>query len=137
MWRVSLARWVAIGAVFVLQAALQAQTTASQLPVSLDHIRAGLAEPAPVLQVPVESGDKPIFRVEVRQANWTLRPVEPEPPVDTTYGLPTVQELLIDGIQKVRAYKHSRTERRAQKEVADALAALCSVRDCAPPRSPQ
>jgi hypothetical protein len=135
---ISVARWGTFAALVILQAPIQAQSSASQLPVSLDRIRLALQEPPPVLQVPVQSGQKPSFRVEVRQP--VLRPIEHEPPLDPTFGLPSVGELLMDGVMKIHwdlvNYKRSRAERRARKEVEDALAALCAVRECPAPRSP-
>lgn len=65
-----------VGALVVLRAPIQAQTSDSHLPVSLDRIRAALKEPPPVLQVPAASSDTPTFRVEVRQPVWDLRPIE-------------------------------------------------------------
>ncbi|HWJ57593.1 MAG TPA: hypothetical protein VNR90_15240, partial [Vicinamibacterales bacterium] len=51
-----------------------------------------------------------------------------------TWGLPSAGELLMDGIEKIHSaasgYKHRRAERRARKEVQDALAAFCAVREC-------
>jgi len=131
---ITVARWWTIGALAVLQAPLQAQTSTSPLPLSLDRIRAALEEPPPILQIPVESADKPTFRVEVRQSMWALRPIEEERPFDPTMGLPSVGELLMDGIEKIHSevvnYKHGRAQRRARKEVEEALAALCAVREC-------
>ena len=53
---------------------------------------------------------------------------------DPTWGLPSAGELLMDGIEKIHSaasgYKHRRAERRARKEVQDALAAFCAVREC-------
>jgi hypothetical protein len=44
------------------------------------------------------------------------------------------RELLMGGIRKIRSavvtYKRGRAERRARKEVADALAAFCAARGC-------
>lgn len=141
MRSISAARWLIIGSLVVLHAPILAQASASQLPVSLDRIRAALKEPQPVLQVPVESGKTPIFRVDVRQPIWGLRPVEDERPFDPTMGLPSAGELLIDGIGKIHSdivkYKRGRADRRAQKEVADALAALCALRDCPPEPTPK
>src|SRR5262245_30752268 len=109
---ITVARWWTVGALAMLQAPtqVQAQTGTSQLPVSLDRSRAALEEPPPILQIPVESGEKPIFRVEVRQSMWALRPIEEERPFDPTMGLPSVGELLMDGIEKIHSdivnYKH-------------------------------
>lgn len=132
----SVALCCTVGALVVLQAATQAQTGDSQLPVSLDRIRTRLKEPPPVLQVPGEAGEMPTFRVEVRQPLWTSRPIEEEP-FDATLGLPSVGELLMGGIEKIRSaavgYKRARTERRARREVEDALAAFCAVHECPAP----
>ena len=116
------------GAVLVLQTPLQAQTTDAQLPVSLDRIRAALKQPPPMVRVPAPApSDEPTFRVEVREPVLDLQPIE-EKPFDLTYGLPSAGELLMRGIGKIQSgivnYKRSRAERRARKEVEDALAAF-------------
>jgi len=116
------------GAVLVLQTPLQAQTTDAQLPVSLDRIRAALKQPPPMVRVPAPApSDAPTFRVEVREPVLDLQPIE-EKPFDLTYGLPSAGELLMRGIGKIQSgivnYKRSRAERRARKEVEDALAAF-------------
>src|SRR5262245_30074823 len=126
-------RWIPgatilVGAILVLQMPIQAQTADAQLPVSLDRIRAALKQvPPPVLQVPAPSDDSPTFRVEVREQVLDLRAIE-EKPFDLTYGLPSAGELLMRGIGKIQSgivnYKRSRAERRARKEVEDALAAF-------------
>jgi hypothetical protein len=119
----------------VLHAPLQAQTDGSPLPVSLERIRAGLKEPPPLLQIPAPSGDTPTFRAEVQAGLSFLQPIEEEP-FDPTWGLPSAGELLMGGIGKIRSavvtYKRGRAERRARKEVADALAAFCAARGCPP-----
>ena len=65
-----------------------------------------------------------------------LQPVD-ETPFDPTFGLPSVGELLMDGVEKIRSavvdYKRRRAERRARKEVDDALAAFCAVHECSLP----
>jgi hypothetical protein len=47
--------------------------------------------------------------------------------------------LLMNGIEKIRStavhYKRGRAERRARKEVEDALAAFCAVRECPTPNT--
>jgi hypothetical protein len=116
------------GAVLVLQTPLQAQTNDAQLPVSLDRIRAALKQPPPMVRVPAPvPSDEPTFRVEVREPVLDLQPIE-EKPFDLTYGLPSAGELLMRGIGKIQSgivnYKRSRAERRARKEVEDALAAF-------------
>ncbi len=120
-----------VGAILVLQTPIQAQTDDATLPVSLERIRAALKE-QPLLRVPELSGD-PTFYVEVRRRLPVLQPVE-EKPFDPTFGLPSVGELMMDGIEKIRSavvnYKRGRAERRARQEVADALAAFCATRGC-------
>jgi len=116
------------GAVLVLQTPIQAQTNDAQLPVSLDRIRAALKQPPPMVRVPAPApSDEPTFRVEVREPVLDLQPIE-EKPFDLTYGLPSAGELLMRGIGKIQSgivnYKRSRAERRARKEVEDALAAF-------------
>ena len=122
-----------VSTVLVLHAPLQAQTDGSPLPVSLERIRAGLKEPPPLLQMPAPSGDTPTFRVEVQAGLPLLQPIVEEP-FDPTYGLPSAGELLMGGIGKIRSavvtYRRGRAERRARKEVADALAAFCAARGC-------
>lgn len=124
-------RWIPgatilVGAILVLQMPIQAQTADAQLPVSLDRIRAALQQPPPLRQAP-KTDDTPTFRVEVREPVLDLQPVD-EKPFDLTWGLPSAGELLATGIGKIRSsivnYKRGRAERRARKEVEDALAAF-------------
>lgn len=132
-------RWIAgvpllfVGAILVLQTPLQGQTDDAHLPVSMERIRAALKEQPPLLQVPAPSGDMPTFHVEVRERLPVLQPVD-ENPFDPTFGLPSVGELMVDGIEKIRSaaanYKRGRAGRRARKEVEDALAAFCATRGC-------
>ena len=131
-------RWIIgasilIGAILVLPRPLQAQADAAPLPVSLDRIRAALKQPPPVLQVPARPEEQPTFRTEVQEHLLDLPPLE-EQPFDLTWGLPSAGELLMTGIGKIRSsivnYKRGRAERRARKEVADALAAFCASRGC-------
>jgi len=121
-----------LGTILALQSPAQAQAADSPLPVSLERIRAGLKQPPPLLQ-PAPSGDRPTFRIEVRERPFVLQPPD-EKPFDPTFGLPSVGELLMDGIGGVRSaavhYKRRRVERRARKEVDDALAAFCADREC-------
>jgi hypothetical protein len=128
----------AVVAMVVLQSPTQAQTDDSPLPVSLERIRAKLEEPPPRLRVPAPSGDMATFRVEVRQS--VLQPLD-EKPFDLTWGLPSVGELLMGGIDKIRSaavdYKRGRAVRRARREVQEALAAFCAVHECAAPASPK
>ena len=122
-----------VGALLVLQTPIQAQTDGSPLPVSLERIRAGLKDPPPLLQILAPSGDTPTFRAEVQAGLSFLQPINEEP-FDPTYGLPSVGELLMGGIGKIHSavvtYKRGRAERRARKEVEDALAAFCAARAC-------
>jgi hypothetical protein len=121
-----------VGALLLLHAPVQAQTTPAPLPVSLERIRAGLRQPPPALRVVAPPAGVPTFRVEVEQF-WNDRPVEEEV-FDPTYGLPSVGDLMMGGIGKIRSaavgYKQRRTKRKARQEVADALAAFCAVHEC-------
>ena len=127
-----------IGTILALQSPIQAQDAASQLPVSMERIRAGLERPPSRLQVPQPSVDVPTFRIEVRERPFVLKPID-EKPFDPTYGLPSVGELLMNGIENIRSaavdYKRRRVERRARKEVDGALAAFCTVGECATPNT--
>lgn len=122
-----------VGAVIILLTPIQAQTADAPLPVSLERIRAGLKEPPPLLRIPAPSGDVPTFRVEVQAGLPLLQPAE-EIPFDPTFGLPSVGELLMGGIGKIRSavvnYKRGRAEQGARKEVEDAIAAFCAARGC-------
>jgi hypothetical protein len=132
-------RWISgvplliVGAILVLHTPIQAQTDVAPLPVSMERIRAGLKEPPPLLRMPALSGEIPTFRVEVLGGLPLLQPVD-EIPFDPTFGLPSVGELLMGGIGKIRTavvnYKRGRAEQRARKEVEDALAAFCATRGC-------
>jgi len=125
-----------LGTILALQSPIQAQAADSQLPVSIERIRAGLKQPPSLLQVPPPSGDMPTFRVEVRERPFVLRPID-EKPFDPTFGLPSAGELLMNGIGKIGSaavdYKRRRARRRARKEVDGALAAFCAVRECSTP----
>ncbi len=125
-----------LATILALQSTIAAQAADSQLPVSVARIRAGLMQPPSLLQVPPPSGDTPTFRLEVRERPFNLQPTD-EKPFDPTFGLPSVGELLMNGIEGVRSaavdYKHRRAERRARKEVNGALAAFCAARQCAAP----
>jgi hypothetical protein len=83
-----------LGMVLALQSPIQAQTAESQLPVSMERIRAGLKQPPSLLQVPPPSGDMPTFRVEVRERSFVLRPID-EKPFDPTFGLSSAGKLLM------------------------------------------
>jgi hypothetical protein len=122
-----------VGPILVLQTPIQAQTDDAHSPVSIERIRAALKEQPPLLRLPAPSRDMPTFHVEVRELLPVLQPVD-ENPFDPTFGLPSVGELMMDGIEKIRSavvnYKRGRAERRARKEVEDALAAFCATRGC-------
>jgi hypothetical protein len=124
-----------VGAILVLQCPIQAQGDNADLPVSIERIRAALKR-QPLLQIPPESGDAPTFRIEVRGRFSVLQPID-DKPFDPTFGLPSVGELLMGGVQKIGSavvdYKRRRAERRARKEVDDALAAFCAVHECPMP----
>jgi hypothetical protein len=127
-----------LGTILAFQSPIQAQAADSQLPVSMERIRAALRQPPPILRVPAPSGDRPTFHVEVRQRLFVLQPID-EKPFDPTFGLPSVGELLMNGIENIRSaavdYKRGRAERRARKEVDDALATFCGVRECSTPNT--
>jgi hypothetical protein len=124
---------LSLGTILALSLPIQAQAADQELPVSIERIRAGLKRPPPVLQVPPPSGDMPTFRIEVRAHPFVLQPVD-EGPFDPTYGLPSAGELLMNGIEKIRSAQRRRAERRARKEVDDALAAFCAIRECSTPK---
>jgi hypothetical protein len=117
----------------VLQSPIQAQAPDSRLPVSIERIRAALQQPASPLQMPAPAGDTATFHIEVQERAFVFRP-DDEKPFDPTFGLPSIGELLMDGIQKIGssavAYKRGRAERRARKAVADDLVAFCMARAC-------
>jgi hypothetical protein len=125
-----------LGTILALQSPVQAQAADSQLPVSIERIRAGLKQPPPLLQLPAPSGDVPTFRIEVRERAFVLQPID-EKPFDPTFGLPSAGELLMNGIENIRSaavhYKRHRAERRARNEVDAALAAFCAGRECSTP----
>jgi hypothetical protein len=125
-----------IAASLVYPSPVQAQTDDSI--ASMQRIRTALKQPPPVLWVPAASGDTPTFRVEVQERLLVLRPID-EKPFDPTLGLPSVGELLMDGIEKIRStavhYKRGRAERRARKEVDEALTAFCAARECSTPKT--
>ena len=127
-----------LGTILALQSPVQAQAADSQLPVSMERIRAGLKQPPSLLQVAPPSGDTPTFRIEVRERPFVLQPIDEEP-FDPTFGLPSVGELLMNGIENIRSaaveYKRRRAERRARKEVDGALVAFCAVHECSTPNT--
>jgi hypothetical protein len=106
------------------------------LPVSIERIRAALKEQPPLLTLSALSDDVPTFQVEVRQRLSVLQPVDEEP-FDPTFGLPSAGQLMMSGIGKIQSavanYKRGRAERRARKEVEDALAAFCALHECVMP----
>jgi hypothetical protein len=122
-----------VAAILALQSPIQAQTADSRLPVSIDRIRAGLTQPPSVLQVPLPPDEAPTFRIEIRQ-QVVVPPAVDEQPFNPTFGLPSLGELVLSAIEGVRSaavdYKHRRAERRARKEVDDAIAAFCAVHQC-------
>ena len=127
-----LALLLSLGTIVLLQSKMQAQAADTELPVSIERIRAALNGPQP-LQITPLSGDTPTFRVEIQANAFAIKPFEKEV-VDYTYGLPTLGGLAMEGIEYLRAtfvrYKRGYAERRARKEVQDALAAFCAVHDC-------
>ncbi len=127
-WITAVPLWI-VGAILVLQSPIQAQTADSPLPVSMDRIRRALTQEPPPLQLPASSDGGPTFRIEVRQRPFVLQPAE-EKPFDPSFGLPSLGELLLDGIDKIRSAAHHRAERGARKEVEEALAAFCAVNEC-------
>lgn len=134
-WTIVVPSWV-LGTILTLQSSVQAQTGDSQSPASMERIRAALKQPPPLLRVPAPSVDRPTFRIEVRERPFVLRPTDEEP-FDPTFGLPSVGELLMDGVDKIRSaavdYKRRRAGRRARREVDDSIAAFCAVRECPAP----
>ena len=107
------------------------------LPVSLARIRAALVrtQESPSLALDT-SAENPTFRIEIRERKplqWNVTTVDDEP-FDMTWGLPSAGQLMMAGIGKLQdavvRYRRTRAERRARREVEDALAAFCAVRDC-------
>ena len=123
------------GTILALQTQIQAKAPDQQSSVSIARIRAGLNRPPP-LRIVVPSDDRTTFRSEVRARPFVLP--SNEQAIDPTLGLPTLGELVMDGIENVRSaavqYKRRRAERRARKEVADVLAAFCAIRECPTPQ---
>jgi hypothetical protein len=138
-------RWIVavplsiVGGLLALQTPIQAQTADTQLPVSLERIRAALREQPPVLRVAASSSDAvPTFQVEVQQ-RLSIQPPVDEQPFDLTWGLPSAGQLAMMGIGKIQTavvnYKRGRAERRARKEVEDALSVFCATHECPAPTS--
>jgi hypothetical protein len=120
--------------------AQQADSAEARLPVSMERIRTALERQERqqrFLRGVDASNAMPMFHdhVEVRGRLHVLTPVQ-EDAFDPTLGLPSVSELAMGGIEKVRSavvkYMRSRAERRARREVKDALAAFCAARACPP-----
>jgi hypothetical protein len=129
--RIAYSALFAVLAVGAVPSPLHAQSQEDvNVPVSLERIRAALEHQPTPLQLPPSSSAVPTFRVEIRERLPILQPPTVEKPIDPTYGLPTINELILDGVEKVRTYKRSRDERRARKEVEDALAAFCATNRC-------
>jgi hypothetical protein len=126
---------LSLGTVLILQSQVQAQTVDRESPVSIDRIRASLKRP-PLLQIVAPSGEKPTFQIAVRARPFVLQPTV-EKAFDPTFGLPSLGDLLMYGIQNVRSaavrYKRQRAESRARKEVDDVLAAFCAIHECSTP----
>jgi hypothetical protein len=120
-------------AILLLPALVQAQSTDTSSAVSIERIRAKLQQPPPVLRLPDPAVATATYHVEVRAPLFLLHPPE-DKPMDPTFGLPSTSELVGRGLAKVgttvRNYKRHRTERRARKEVDDALAAYCAAQQC-------
>ena len=132
-WTMNIWPLMIAGVVLVPQASVGSPVDDLPLPVSVERIRKALEAPPPRLRPPPPSSEVATFRVEVRQQLFDLESLD-EDPFDPTYGLPSVGELLSGGIGKLRSavagYKRGRAERRARKEVENALAAFCAVHDC-------
>src|SRR5690349_19294080 len=128
-------RLLIVGGLLAGYTPLQAQADIDRLPVSINRIRAALKEQPPRSTGLAMSDEAPTFQVEVRQRLSILKPVE-EKPFDPTYGLPSAGALVMSGVAKIQSalvdYKHSRAERRARREVEDALAAFCAIHECTP-----
>ena len=125
-----------VGVMLALRPPVHAQPAEPQLPVSLERIRAALEQPPSIVLPSSSSGERPTFRVEVREQFFDLEPPAQDEPFDPTFGLPSAGELLMTGIDKTRAaivgFKRRRAGHKARKEVDDALAAFCAVHGCPP-----
>ena len=134
--RTVLVSLVILAAPLARPSAIDAQTTDGPTPVSIERIRAGL-EHTPLLRLDAAGSDSPpTFHVEVR-APYFVAQLPQEKPFDPTFGLPSVPELLIDGVQKIRAAKRGHAERRARQQVDSALAAFCAAHDCSMSQTPR
>jgi hypothetical protein len=127
----------ALGLGLTLQAPASAQSADAQLPVSVAHIRAGLQQPPSRLLFPASPTGTPTFRIEVRQPLFVVPPLVEEKPFDPTFGLPSVGELFMGGIETIRSSvvqaKRGHAERRARKKVDDELAAFYAANPCSSP----
>ena len=125
-----------LGAILFFPAPIQAQTDNGVSPESVERIRAALSQPPPVLRVPAPSTETLTFHVEVTAPLSLLEPID-DKPFDPTFGLPSIQELVGRGVGKIGSaavnYKRRRAQRRAKKEVDDALAAFCGAQPCPTP----
>jgi hypothetical protein len=125
-----------LGAMLFLPAPIRAQSVDAVSPESVERIRAALSQPPPVLRVPASSADTLTFHVEVTAPLLLLEPID-DKPFDPTFGLPSIQELVGRGVGKIGSaavnYKRRRAQRRAQREVDDALAAFCGAQPCPTP----
>jgi hypothetical protein len=135
MWRRAIVPLPIVGAVLLFQSPVQGQAGEPQPAVSIERIRAALKQPPSPLRLASPSVETPTFRVEIREKSFVLHPLGDEP-FDPTFGLPSVGELLMSGIERIRSaaveYKRGRAERRARQEVDDALAAFCAAHECPP-----
>jgi hypothetical protein len=126
----------AFGAILALPSPVLAQASDTTSAVSLERIRAGLQRPASHVQWQAPAETTPTFRIEVRQPLFVVPPLVEEKPFDPTFGLPSLGELFMGGIEKIRTtavqYKRGRAERRARKKVDDDLAAFCAASKCTP-----
>ena len=120
-----------------LQSPLQAQSVEAESAVSLERIRTGLQRPASHVQWQAPPESTPTFRIEVRQPLFVVPPLAEEKPFDPTFGLPSVGELFMAGIEKARSSivqaKRGHAERRARKKVDGELTAFCAANDCPAP----
>jgi hypothetical protein len=134
---VSVVPLLVAAALLARQSPMPAQSPDTQLPVSIDRIRAGLKQQPSSLQLAtVRSDAVPTFHVEVRAPFFVAQPPE-EKPFDPTFGLPSVGELLLDGVDRIRAATRAHAEHRARKQVDAALAAFCAERGCPAAKPPR
>jgi hypothetical protein len=69
-----------VGAILVLQSPIQAQADDTDLPVSIERIRAALKR-QPLLQIPSQSGDTLTFRIEDGGDCLFCRPLTTSPSI--------------------------------------------------------